>query len=273
MSDPVTVHHQVDGPEEAPVVVLSNSLGTTTRLWDAQAPVLAREFRVVRYDLRGHGRSPLAQGPEPGGIADLGGDLLALLDRLGVERAHLCGVSIGGMTSMWVAANAPERVGRMVVCCSSAKFPDPRIWAERAATVRAHGLDPIADAGLARWFTPAWLARDPRRAAAIRAMLCGQPPEGYAALCEVLERMDLRPSLPRIQAPTLVIVGADDPATPLAHGKVIAAGIPGAQLAVVEDAAHLAVIEQPRAVTDLILAHLRAGEDEDGDASTDKEAS
>jgi 3-oxoadipate enol-lactonase len=272
MSDPVAINYQIMGPEAAPVVVLSNSLGTTTKLWDAQAPVLAREFRVVRYDLRGHGRSPLAPGPGPGDIADLGGDLLALLDRLGVGRAHLCGVSIGGMTSMWMAANAPERVGRMVVCCSSAKFPDPRTWAERAAAVRAHGLDPLADAGLARWFTPGWLARNLERAAAMRAMLCGQPPEGYATLCEVLERMDLRPSLPRIQAPTLVIVGADDPTTPLEHGKVIASGIPDARLSVVDDAAHLAVIEQPRAVTELILAHLRGGEDGEHPDS-DKEAS
>jgi len=270
MSDPVAVHYQVDGPEEAAVVVLSNSLGTTTRLWDAQAPVLAREFRVVRYDLRGHGRSPLASGPGPGDIADLGGDLLALLDRLGVERAHLCGVSIGGMTSMWVAANAPERVRRLVVCCSSAKFPQPATWAERAATVRTHGLGPIAGASLARWFTPGWLARNSERAAAVRAMLCEQPPEGYATLCGVLERMDLRPSLPRIQAPTLVIVGAQDPATPLEHGQVIAAGIPGAQLTVVDDAAHLAVIEQPAAVTDLILTHLRGDDEDDKD---DKEAS
>ncbi len=264
MSDPVAVHHLVDGPEEAPVVVLSNSLGTTTALWDAQFPVLAREFRVVRYDLRGHGRSPLPASPSgPGDIADLGADLLGLLDRLEVERAHLCGVSIGGMTSMWVAAHAPERVGRMVVCCSAAKFPQPELWAERAATVRAHGLSALADASLTRWFTADWLARNPQRAEAMRAMLCATPPEGYATLCEVLERLDLRPVLPRIQAPTLVIVGANDPATPLAYGKVIAAGIPGAELALVDDAAHLAVIEQPAALTDLILAHLRGNESEE----------
>jgi 3-oxoadipate enol-lactonase len=261
MSAPVAVYYEISGPERAPVVLLSNSLGTTTALWDAQVPALAKEFRVVRYDLRGHGRSPLPAGPGPTEIADLGGDLLALMDRLGVERAHLCGVSIGGMASMWLAANAPERVGRLVACCTSAKFPDPRMWAERAATVRANGLEPIADAGLARWFTPGWLARNPRRAAAMRAMLCATPPEGYAALCEALGRMDLRPELPRIAAPTLVIVGADDPATPLEQGQVIAAGIPGARLAVVDDAAHLAVIEQADTVTKLILAHLRGDED------------
>lgn len=261
MSAPVAVYHEVSGPEQAPVVVLSNSLGTTMALWDAQAPVLAREFRVVRYDLRGHGRSPLSAGPGPVEIADLGGDLLALMDRLGVERAHLCGVSIGGMASMWLAANAPERVERLVVCCSAATYPDPRMWAERAATVRANGLDPIADAGLRRWFTPAWLERNPQAAAALRAMLCATPPEGYATLCEALGHLDLRPDLPRIAAPTLVIAGADDPTIPLEHVRAIAAAIPHARLAVIEHAAHLAVIEQADAVTRLILEHLRGEHD------------
>jgi 3-oxoadipate enol-lactonase len=253
---PVEVAFTVDGPEDAPTVVLSNSLGSTPAMWDPQFPALAERFRVVRYDHRGHGRSPVP--PAPYELADLGADVIALLDRLGLEQVRWCGLSLGGMVGMWMAINAPERIDRLVLCCTSARLGPPQMWADRAATVRAQGVDAIADAGLQRWLSPAFIEREPEIAAGIRAMLVATPAEGYAACCGVIERMDQGPELGAIRAATLVIAAEDDPATPPEHGALIASTVPGAQLAVVKDARHLATIEQPAAMTELILGHLLA---------------
>jgi 3-oxoadipate enol-lactonase len=254
MRTAVELHAVVEGPEDADVLVLSNSLGTTTAMWDPQMEELRRRFRVVRYDLRGHGESPTP--PAPYDIADLGGDLLTLLDRLGVDRAHLCGLSIGGMIAMWVAANVPERVRRLILCCTSVRFDPPEAWAERAATVLAGGTQAVVDTVLGRWFTPAFAAEHPGTIAAMRADFVATSAEGYAACCGVAERTDLTPCLPFIQAPTLVIAAAQDPAAPPEQGRLIADGIRGARLRLVEGAAHLATIERPDDVTGLILAHL-----------------
>jgi 3-oxoadipate enol-lactonase len=234
--------------------VLSNSLGTTLRMWDPQAAALARDARVLRYDMRGHGRSPVP--PPPYTLADLGADLLALLDRHGIERASLCGVSLGGMVSMWVAAHAPERVGRLVLCSTSALMPPPEAWAERAALVRRSGTEAVADTVVARWFTPAFAAARPDVVAPIRADLAATPPAGYAACCEVVGAMDLRADLGSIRAATLVIGAADDPSTPPEHARAIAAGIPGARLVVLPQGAHLVNLETPDVVTALIAGHL-----------------
>jgi 3-oxoadipate enol-lactonase len=253
---PVDVAYTIDGPEDAPTVVLSNSLGSTPAMWDPQFPALAERFRVVRYDHRGHGRSPVP--PAPYELADLGADVIALLDRLGLERVHWCGLSLGGMVGMWMAINAPARIDRLVLCCTSARLGPPEMWADRAATVRAQGVDAIADAGIERWLSPGFIEREPEMAAEIRAMLVATPAEGYAACCGVIERMDQVPELGEIRAATLVIAAEDDPATPPEHGALIASTVPGAQLAVVKDARHLATIEQPAAMTELILGHLLA---------------
>jgi 3-oxoadipate enol-lactonase len=253
---PVDVAATVDGPDGAPAVVLSNSLGSTPAMWDAQLPLLAERLRVVRYDHRGHGGSPLPPGPYE--LDDLGSDVLALLDRLGLERVHWCGLSLGGMVGMWMAINAPERIDRLVLCCTSAKLGPPEMWADRAATVRAHGVDAVADAGIQRWLTPGFIEREPEVTAAVRAMLVATPAEGYAACCGVIERMDLLPHLGAVSAPTLVIAADDDPSTPPEHGERIAAAIPGARLEIVQDARHLATIEQPEAMTALIAGHLLA---------------
>jgi 3-oxoadipate enol-lactonase len=250
----MTLHHVIAGPSDAPVVLLSNSLGSTLAMWDPQVPALAERFRVVRYDHRGHGGSPAPPGPYD--LADVAGDALALLDRLGVERAHVCGLSLGGMVGMWLASHAPERVGRLGLLCTSAKLGPPSMWQERAATVRAEGTEAIADAGIGRWLTPGFAERRPDVAAELRAMITGQPDAGYAQLCGVIERMDLVGDLGRIAAPTLVIAGAEDPATPPEHAERIAAGVPGARLVVLDDAAHLANVEQAEAVTALLLDHL-----------------
>lgn len=255
MTAPVAVHHVVDGPEGAPVLVLSGSLGSALEMWEPQVPALARHFRVVRYDLRGHGRSPVPPGPYE--IADLGADLIALLDRLGVARAHLCGLSLGGMLSMWAAAHHPERVERLVVCCTSALLGPPEMWIERASVVAAQGAAAVADGVLSRWFTPALHRRDPALIARMRAMLAATPAAGYAACCGAIQRMDLRADLASIRAPTLAIAGAEDPSTPPAHLVRISEAIPGCHLAVVDGAAHLANIEQPAWTSTLILAHLQ----------------
>ncbi len=249
----VEVHHLVDGPADAPVVVLSNSLGSTLTVWDPQIPALADRLRVVRYELRGHGASPVPPGPYE--IDDLGADLLALLDRLEIARPHLGGLSIGGLVSAWVAANAPERVDRLVLCCTSAHFGNPETWVERAATVRREGTSAVADTVVGRWFTPEFAGTHPDLVAQMRAMIAATPAQGYASCCEVVAKTDLRPSLSAIAAPTLVIAGDADPAVPAEQSEQLARGIEGAGLATVH-AAHLANVERPDDVARLMLEHL-----------------
>ncbi|GLI01671.1 3-oxoadipate enol-lactonase [Phytohabitans aurantiacus] len=250
----VDVHYIVEGPAEAPVLVLGGSLGSTLRIWDAQAARLSSRFRVVRFDTRGHGESPVPPGPYT--IADLGHDVIALLDRLGVSKAHFCGVSLGGMTGMWLGAYAPDRIDRLVLCCTSARLGPPEMWAERARTVREQGVAALADTVVARWLTPEYAARNPGLARDLRDMIAATPAEGYAGCCGVIEHMDLTGILPTVRAATLVIAGADDPATPPTHGASIAAAIPGARMAIVPHAAHLANVEQADTVTALIMEHL-----------------
>ena len=250
----VAIHHEVSGPPDAPALLLGGSLGTTLEMWDGQAPLASRR-RTVRYDHRGHGRSPAPPGPYE--IADLGRDVVALMDRLGLEQASHCGVSLGGMVGMWLAANAPERVDRLILICTSAHMPPASAWAERAATVRrTGGTDAIADAVVERWLTPQYAAARPEVRAGLREMLAGAAPEGYAACCDAIEHMDLRPILGRIEAPTLVISGADDQAAPPTHQRLIAGAIAGARHEVLSPAAHIAPIEQAGAINSLILEHL-----------------
>jgi 3-oxoadipate enol-lactonase len=248
------LHHTFAGPDDADVVVLSNSLGTTLEMWEPQAGVLAREHRVLRYDLRGHGRSPVPEAPYA--LADLGSDLLGLLDRNGIERASLFGASLGGMVSMWVAAHAPERVDRLILCSTSAIMGPPQSWTERAALVRREGTVAVADTVVARWFTRAFAAAQPAVVAAIRDQLAATPAEGYAGCCEAIREMDQRPDLPAISAPTLVISAEGDPSTPPAHARTIAGLVPGARLEVLDRGAHLVNVEAPDVVNPLVLAHL-----------------
>jgi 3-oxoadipate enol-lactonase len=253
----VVVQHRLDGPEDAPVVVLSNSLGTTHRMWDEQLPALAERFRVLRYDTRGHGDS--AAPPGPYSIEGLAGDALALLDELGIERVSWCGVSLGGMTGLWLAANAPERIERLVPCCTAAYLPPADAWTDRAATVRAEGMAAVADAVLERWFTPDLADREPDTVERFRTELLQTPPEGYAGCCEAIAGHDVRGLLASISAPTLVIAGEEDPATPPALGEEIAGGVPGARFEVVPHGRHLANVERADAVTPMLLEHLSAG--------------
>lgn len=248
------LHHVADGPAAAPALVLSSSLGTTLEMWEPQVAPLAERFRVVRYDRRGHGRSPVAAGATT--IDDLGGDLVELLDELALERISFCGLSLGGVEGMWLAVNAPERVERLALCCTAASFAPRQDWVDRAATVRAGGVDAIADAVLGRWFRSSFRDTHPDVVARFREMLVSTPAEGYAACCDALADADLTSRLGEIAAPTLVLTGADDPVAPPATGDALAAAIPDAAHTVVEGAAHIANVEQPDAFTAALLRHL-----------------
>jgi 3-oxoadipate enol-lactonase len=250
----VELHHRLEGPEYAPVLVLANSLGTTLSMWDDQAPALRDRFRLLRYDHRGHGCSPVPPGPY--GIEDLGRDVLALLDRLGFERVSFCGLSLGGMVGIWLAGEAAERVDRLVLCCTSARFAPPETWEERAQTVREDGLGAIADAVLERWFTPDFRTYRPDALEWAGRMLRETPAEGYAGCCEAIRDADMRDRLGAVCAPTLVIAGADDPAAPPEQAELISRSIPDARLVVIGQAAHLANVERPEEVTRAVLGHL-----------------
>ncbi|HEV3480040.1 MAG TPA: alpha/beta fold hydrolase [Gaiellaceae bacterium] len=223
-------------------LVLPSSLGTTAALWDANVGDWPAGVRPLPYTQRGR-RS----------VAELGEDLLALADDRELERFSICGLSLGGATAMWVAANVPERVERLVLACTAARFGEPEPWLERAATVREQGLESIADSIVARWFTPAMPAEVVAR---FRRMLVETPAEDYARCCEALAGWDFRDRLAEIAVPTLVIAGADDPATPPEHAELLAERIPDAKLVVFPGAAHLANVEQPRSFSGAVIDHL-----------------
>lgn len=246
--------HNLRGPETAPVVVFSNSIGTTLEMWDAQADALSTRFRVLRYDTRGHGRSPVLDRPAPSSttIEDLADDLAGLLDVLGIQRAHVVGLSLGGMTAQMLAVRRPDLVDHLVLMATAAHLPGD--WPDRAALVQARGMAAIVDAVVTRWFTPAF--RDDPAVAALKDRFTAMDPAGYAACCLAIGAMDLRPLIPAVTAPTLVVMGADDPATPPAMGETIRALIPGAELAVLPRAAHILAMEQAARVNQVLLDFL-----------------
>jgi 3-oxoadipate enol-lactonase len=251
----VAVSYSVAGPDGAPVVLLSNSLGATRSMWDPQVPALAERYRVVTYDTRGHGQSPAPAGPYS--LDDLVDDAVALLDEVGAERAHVAGLSLGGMIGMRLAAREPGRVHRLALLCTSAKV-DPQGFLDRARAARAEGTATFAPTVVGRWLTPPYAAAHPDLVARLEAMIAGADDEGYAACCEVVAGMDLRDDLARIPAPTLVVSAADDPALPPEHQRVIADGVPGAELVTVSPGAHLANLEQVLPVTGALLGHFHA---------------
>ncbi|GAA4841765.1 3-oxoadipate enol-lactonase [Actinomycetospora corticicola] len=251
----VRLHVTDEGPREAPVLVLLCSLGSTVDMWAPQRRDLAADLRVITMDTRGHGGSPVPDGPYT--VDELAGDVLETLDGFEVSRASFAGVSLGGAISQAVALRAPERVASLALVCTSARFGDPDPWQERAATVRAGGAGAIADAVVARWFTEDYAAAAPAVRNAMREMIAATPAEGYASCCDAIAAWDSRARLADIAAPTLVISGEQDPATPPEHGQVLADGIPGARFEVVADAAHLASYQRPEIVTPLLAEHLK----------------
>jgi 3-oxoadipate enol-lactonase len=227
-------HHVLEGPEQAPVLLFASSLGTTHAMWEPQALALKSEFRVLRYDHRGHGGSPAPPGPYT--IDDLAGDAIALLDELGIERVTFVGLSIGGAVAVTAALRAPERFERLVLASTAARFGPPEQWQERAATVRAEGVEAVADAALERWLTPE--APEALRER-LRAMLVSTPSEGYAACCEALGGYDARGRLGELAMPVLAIAGDGDPTTPPAALQAIVDEVPDGRLHVIERARHI----------------------------------
>lgn len=255
---PVRLHHQwhgpATGPQGEPPLMLAGSLGTTAQAWAPQAAALSTSRPVIAIDLRGHGRSPAPPGPYT--LAALGADVLALLDRLDLPRVSYCGLSLGGIVGMWLAARAPLRIHRLALLSTAAHFPPARQWHDRAALVRARGVTAIAPAVLDRWFTPRFHTSAPGTVAHYRAMLTATPVDGYAGCCEALADADVRSVLPAVAAPTLAVAGAEDPATPPDRAREIARLVPGARVASVAGAAHLANVEAPHEVTALLRGHL-----------------
>jgi 3-oxoadipate enol-lactonase/4-carboxymuconolactone decarboxylase len=248
------LHHRADGPADAPVLLLGPSLGTTLAVWDAQAPALASTHRVVRWDLPGHGGSPATLLAAGATVADLAARVLDLADHLGIDRFAYAGISLGGAVGAHLAVHHPQRVTSLALICSSARFGAPDTWRARAAHVRTEGTGPLADTASGRWFTPAF-AEEPA-ARALAADHRAADPQAYAACCDALAAFDLRADLHRITAPTLVLAGRDDPATPPAHARELADGIPGATLTELARASHLAPVERPHAVLAALQEHL-----------------
>ncbi|OQW56172.1 MAG: 3-oxoadipate enol-lactonase [Proteobacteria bacterium SG_bin9] len=240
----------VDGRESGPTLMLSNSLGCTLHMWEPQMAALAKEFRVIRYDRRGHGKSTVAPGPYS--MERFGRDVLAILDDLNIEKVHWCGLSMGGMVGQWLGANAPERLGRVILANTTCYYPDPTNWINRIKAVTEGGLAAIVDTVIQGWLTADFRERDPASTDRMKAMLAASPKEGYLACCEALKTLDQRALLPKITNPTLVIAGRHDPATTLAAGEFIRSQIPKASLTIL-DAAHISNVEQPHAFTDAVI--------------------
>lgn len=241
-ADGCPLYVEVEGPPGAPVLMLSNSLGTDLRVWDEQAPVWSRHFRVVRYDRRGHGRSGVTPGPYS--MERLGKDALTIMDGLGLSKVSWCGLSMGGMVGQWLAAHAAQRIDKLILSNTSCYYPDKAPWNDRIKAIRTRGLAAIADSVMNLWFTANFRARAPDMVARIRDMLVATPIEGYIASCEAVRDMDHREILRKISAPTLVIAGRHDTATPVEAAEFIRSRIPKAALTLL-DAAHISNVEQP----------------------------
>lgn len=243
-----------DGPESGPVLLLSNSLGTDMGMWAPQLAALAARFRLLRYDCRGHGASDAPPGAYS--MDRLGRDVVELLDALGLERVHVCGLSLGGMVGQWLGARAPERIHRLVLACTAPYMGPPAGWQQRIDTVLHDGMAAIADTLLATWFTPEFRAAAPEAVAARRRTLAATSPAGYAGCCAAIRDMDLRPTAHLITRPTLLLAGARDPSTPPSRAAELARAMPYPPRMVTLDAAHLANVEQPDAFSRAVLDFL-----------------
>jgi 3-oxoadipate enol-lactonase len=243
----------VSGTPGKPVIVFSNSLATSYGMWDEVVELLAPHACLVRYDTRGHGQS---DAPEGGYTIDrLGQDVLAILDALGMSRAVICGVSLGGLTAMWLGIHAPDRVSGVVLANTAANFPPATMWRDRAVTARASGTGSFVQPSMDRWVTSGYRDTHAARAAELAAMITATSPAGYAGCCEVLAATDLLPELSRVQCPVVVIAGSQDPSTPPARAEEIAAAIAQADL-VTLDAAHISAVEAPKPFADAVRALL-----------------
>ncbi len=255
MPDTVRLHHVVDG-DTGPVVVLGASLGTDLSLWDDLAADLARDHRVVRFDTRGHGRSPVPSGGYT--VEGLAADVVALADELRVDRFAYVGLSLGGAIGQVLALAHPQRLTSLVLACTAPVFGEPSTWRERAGQVRLDGLEPLVEPTFGRWFTDDFTATQPDAVARVREMFLATPREGYAGCCEALASYDVTDRLGRIAVPTRVVAGAEDPGTPPEVGRSMVAAIRDADLVVIEGAAHIANLARPTEFRSAVREHLAA---------------
>ena len=246
----LAVHYELSGPPGRPTILFANSLGTNFHVWDAQEAALADRFRILRYDMRGHGLTDCLRGAYT--IAQLADDARALLDVLEIGPVHVCGLSIGGMVAQRLAATAPGRVLSLALCDTANRIGPPSRWDDRVAAVAKGGLESIADAVLKVWFTPDFLAKQPDAARGMANMLVRTPAEGYIGCCLALRDADLRDDEARIKCPTLVVVGDQDVATSPAVARELSNAIGGARLEVLAQAAHIPTVEQPAALNRLL---------------------
>lgn len=252
------LNYLLEGPAGAPVLVLSNSLGTDLHMWDAQIPAFTQHFQVLRYDTRGHGRSLVSEGPYS--IEQNGRDVLALLDALDIAKAHFCGLSMGGLICQWLGINAPERIERLVLCNTAAKIGSDEVWNPRIEMVLRDGqaaMRALRDASIARWFTAEFAEAHADKVEPIVGMLAQTSPEGYAANCAAVRDADYREQIAAISAPTLILCGTADVVTTPEHGRFMQQQIAGAQL-VEFHAAHLSSVEAGEAFTQAVLDFLLA---------------
>ncbi|MFD3841147.1 4-carboxymuconolactone decarboxylase [Streptomyces sp. NPDC058642] len=246
------LQYRLDGPDDAPVLILGPSLGTTWHMWDRQVPELAKQWRIFRFDLPGHGGAPAYPA---GSVGDLTARLLATLDRLGIQRFGYAGCALGGAVGLELALRHPERVASLALIAASPRFGTPDEFRQRGVIVRTNGLDPIARTSPDRWFTGGFAAAQPAITDWAVQMVRTTDPGCYIAACEALAAFDIRADLGHVGVPTLVLVGSDDQVTGPAEARTLVAGIPDARLAVVPGASHLVPVEQPAAVTDLLVRH------------------
>lgn len=251
MGDGCRIACRLDGPKDAPVLMLSNSLGTAMAMWEPQMAAFSERFRVLRYDSRGHGHSDAHLGAYS--IDRLGRDVIELLDALGIARVTFCGLSKGGMVGQWLGWRSPERLDRLILANTSAYMGPPEGWDGRIRAVYASGMTAMAEQVLHRWFRPAFLEAGIDAVAPVRAMLLATPAHGYAGCCAAIRDMDQRKLLPLIGVPTLIIAGNADPATPIEHAEQLLETIPNAQM-IVLDAAHLSNVEQPNSFLAAVTA-------------------
>ncbi|QUE74053.1 3-oxoadipate enol-lactonase [Stutzerimonas stutzeri] len=252
------LHYRLDGAVDAPVLVLSNSLGTTLDMWDAQVPAFSEHFRVLRYDTRGHGGSSVTPGPYS--IEQLGRDVLDLVDALTIDRFAFCGLSMGGLVGQWLGINAGERLTRLVICNTGAKIGTDDVWNERIDGVLRGGeqaMRDMRDGSVARWFTPGFAGQHPVEVDRITQMIASTSPAGYAANCAAVRDADYRDQLGAIKVPTLIVCGSRDPVTTVEHGRFIEARVTEAQLIELETA-HLSNVEAGEAFTRPVLDFLCA---------------
>ena len=252
----ITINYELDGPEDAPFLIFSNSLATSLAMWNGQVAGLKDRFRILRYDNRGHGATPVTDGPYTIGL--LAQDLLGLMDVLGIEKASFCGLSKGGMIGQWLGINASHRLDKLVVSNTASYFPNKEMWRDRIGMASTDGIPAIAEASIERWFTPSYLERDDTKPTIdlVRAFILETNKDGYLSSSVAIRDMDFRDELKQIDVPTLVIIGEKDPATIPEYGELIAASIPDAKTFVVPDAAHLSNIEQPDIYTKALVNFL-----------------